>query len=486
MANQKQSEQRKPLFKEMPHSSEAEHNFIGALILDGKLIEKVRESIGAVAEKDFYSEKNRIIYREILNRAATSDDFNTTVLCAALESKGLLEKAGGLSYIASLTELTGPASAIAEYGQIILDTSRRRSLISVCDYVANICYSPEGKTVEEVYDEAQGLVYELSESKRAVDAGPKPMTEVALELIKQIKNDLESHKKMQGVSSGFSELDDKTSGLRPGTLNIIAARPGVGKTSFAMNVVANIAMDRSVHLPALVFSLEMPAKEIAMRMLSSFGQVSGKDLASGKVSTEQWSNIIQRVKLLTEKDEAGNDRVKLFIDDTSDIQLTPLELRSRARKIAQEYGGLSCIMVDYIQLMKSQSRHDNRSQEVGEISRSLKQLSKELNVPILALAQLNREVEGRKDHRPMNSDLRESGSLEQDADTIMFIHREDVYKSGDDGDGKATLIISKNRSGATADIELLFKGAYTTFYDKNNTVAIDGDIPAIPEGQMYQ
>ncbi|MBQ3679351.1 MAG: DnaB-like helicase C-terminal domain-containing protein [Succinivibrio sp.] len=219
-----------------------------------------------------------------------------------------------------------------------------------------------------------------------------------------------------------------------------------------------------------------------MRLISSFGRVSGKDLAAGRVSAEQWRDIIRKVKLLTESDGNGNDRVKLYIDDGSD--LTPLELRSRARKIAAENGGLSCIMIDYIQLMRGQSKHDNRSQEVGEISRSLKQLSKELEVPIFALAQLNRDVEARKDHRPMNSDLRESGSLEQDADMIMFIDR-DVNRGENSDDSKATLIIGKNRSGATADIELQFQGAYTTFYDKANYIATDSDVP-LPEDDYYQ
>ena len=471
-------------YKELPKNLEAEHDFLGALILDGKLLEKVRESIGTLADDEFYSEKNRLIYKEILNRAAVTDDFNVTVLCAELEKKGLLEKCGGIAYIASLSELRGPSAAIVEYAKIIKDTSRRRKLIKVSEYIETICYAPEGRSVEEVYDEAQGLIYELSETRGNVDSGPKPMTKVALELIHNIKEDIASQKKLHGVATGFRDLDELTSGLRGGTLNIIAARPGVGKTSFAMNVVSNIAMNDEEHRPALVFSLEMPANEIAMRMLSSFGRVSGKDLVAGKVSAEQWHNIIRKVKLLTETDDKGNEREKLYIDDTSDIALTPLELRSRARKIASENGGLSCIMVDYIQLMKSQTKLDNRSQEVGEISRSLKQLSKELNVPILALAQLNREVEGRKDHRPLNSDLRESGSLEQDADMIMFIHREDTYKKGSEADGKATLIISKNRNGATAEIELQFQGEYTTFYDKDNPAPIMDDVPIITDAHV--
>lgn len=466
-----------------PKNLEAEHNFIGSLLLDGTLIEKVNESLGTLLPEEFFSKQNKIIYTEILERAATTDDFNVTVICAELERKGKLNDAGGLAYVADLTSLTGPSAAIVEYAKIIRDTARRRNMISVSEHIEKLCYNPEGKTVEEIYDEAQGLIFELAESRTTVNGGPSPMIDVALDLMKKIREDMDSGNKLHGVATGFDQLDQLTSGFRGGTFNIIAARPGVGKTSFAMNVVSNIAMNLQEHRPALVFSLEMPANEIAMRLLSSFGRVSGKDLAAGKVSPEQWKTIIQKIKLLTETDKNNNERVKLYIDDGS--ELTPLELRSRARKIAAENGGLSCIMIDYIQLMKGQSHHDNRSQEVGEISRSLKQLSKELNVPIFALAQLNREVEGRKDHRPMNSDLRESGSLEQDADMIMFIHRDKVYKAGDENDdGKATLIISKNRSGATADIELQFQGAYTTFYDKSNNVSTMEEVPIAQE--IYQ
>ena len=236
-----------------------------------------------------------------------------------------------------------------------------------------------------------------------------------------------------------------------------------------MNIIENIAMNPENTKPALVFSLEMPAHQIVLRMLSTFGRVSMKDLQEGKVLSNQWRDIISKVSMLT-YGEGDDKKNKLFIDDSGDI--TPLEVRSRARKLALEHGGLSCIMIDYIQLMKGQTRSENRALEVGEISRSLKMLAKDLDVPVIALSQLNREVEGRKDHRPMNSDLRESGSLEQDADMIMFLHRESVYKSDEEADeSKAILIVSKNRNGALKDIELQFQGAYTAFYDKDNIIA---------------
>lgn len=452
--------------REMPKNIEAEQHLLGALLLDGSVLSKISEDVGPLPRDDFFSERNRIIYETILHRAATSDDFDPTVICSDLEIAGLLDKVGGRQYVASLTDNVGPISAVAEYAKIIRDTSRRRQLISVAEHIEAISYAPEGRKVDELYDEAQGLVFTLSEKNAHTDNGPRTMTDVALALINKIKADMALGSKMRGVSTGFSGLDNLTSGLQGGSLNIIAARPGVGKTSFAMNIVENIAMNPDNHKPALVFSLEMPAEQIALRMLSTFGRVPMKDLSLGNVTPAQWHDIVRKVVLLA--DSEGNIRKnKLYIDDSGD--LTPLELRSRARKIAADNGGLSVIMVDYIQLMKGQTKAENRSLEVGEISRSLKLLAKELNVPVLALSQLNREVEGRKDHRPMNSDLRESGSLEQDADLILFLHRESLYKdrnASDVDESAAKLIVSKNRNGATGDIELQFQGAYTAFYDK--------------------
>ncbi len=452
--------------RQVPKNLDAERHFLGALLLDGSLFPRISEEFGAIPKEDFFSERNRIIYEAILHRAAISDDFDPTVICADLEISGLLDKAGGKSYVASLTDDVGPSSAITEYARIIRDTSRRRQLISVAEHIESLGYSPEGRKVDELYDEAQGLIFTLSEKNSHTDNGPRTMTDVALALINKIKADMAQGSKMRGISTGFSGLDNLTSGLQGGSLNIIAARPGIGKTSFAMNIVENIAMNPDNHKPALVFSLEMPSEQIALRMLSTFGRVPMKDLSLGQVTPAQWHDIVRKVVLLADHD--GETRKnKLYIDDSGD--LTPLELRSRARKIASDNGGLSVIMVDYIQLMKGQTKAENRSLEVGEISRSLKMLAKELNVPVIALSQLNREVEGRKDHRPMNSDLRESGSLEQDADLILFLHRESVYKdhsANDVDDSEAKLIVSKNRNGATGDIDLQFQGAYTAFYDK--------------------
>ncbi len=468
---------------ELPKDLNAERSLLGAILLDGATLNRVSEAIGLLKPEDFASERHRCLYEAILRRSALSDDFNPTVLCDQLENEGLLEKAGGRAYISDLISLTDPLSAAPEYAVIVRNKARRRRLIEAAESIQEISYKPEGRTVDEIYDVAQQLIFKLSEENAHTDSGPREAVPIAVELLDKIRSEMGLNK-MTGTATGFSELDELTSGLQPGSLNIVAARPGIGKTSFAMNIVENIAMNPEVHYPALVFSLEMPAQQILMRMLCTFGRVSLKDLSEGRVLTEQWHDMIRKLALLIEQAEDGRKRHKLYIDDSGDI--TPLELRSRARRLAAEYGGLSVIMVDYIQLMKGQTRMENRSLEVGEISRSLKMLAKELNIPIIALSQLNREVEGRRDHRPMNSDLRESGSLEQDADMIMFLHRAAVYRSVEDGaidDGKALLIVGKNRNGATKDIELQFQGAYTAFYDKANPLAVD-EVPLPPEAMM--
>lgn len=471
-----------------PKNLDAEKNFLGNLMLDGTLLQRVIDEGGErITPDDFASQKNRIIYKAILSRANVADNFEATLIGADLENSGLLDKAGGLPYLMSLTEVTGSGSAILDYARIIVDTAKRRRLIAVSEAIQNTAYNPGGLSVDEIYDKAQGLLFTLAEENAHQDSGPQEMLQIAHRVIEQIRRDIGTNIHMRGIPSGFTELDELLSGLRGQCLYIIAARPGVGKTSFAMNIVENIVTNVEVKKPAIVFSLEMPAEQIAMRMLSTFGRVSTEQLSNGVATPQQWHSIIRKINLLSYNDEHGDSHNKLYIDDSADI--TPLELRSRARKIYEENGGLSVIMVDYIQLMRGQSKSENRSLEVGEISRSLKALSKELDVPVLALSQLNREVEGRRDHRPMNSDLRESGSLEQDADVILFIDRNVKNKESESytlDESKATLIVGKNRHGGTADIPLLFQGAYTAFYDMHDPGAQDDDLPPPDESQMYQ
>ncbi len=470
--------------REPPTDLDAERLVLGGLMQDGSLLSQIAETIGALSPDEFASARNRCIYEAILKRSATSEDFNATVLGDQLETDGLLEKAGGTRYLAALIANSGPPSAsVIEYANIVRTKAKRRAMIAVSEGIIDMCYSPEGRSIKEIYDEASGRIFKLVEEQGQFSDGPQPVIAAAVSLMMKMHSD--DPDMQTGVPTGFSELDALTQGLQPGSLNIIAARPSVGKTSFAMNIVTNIAMNPNVHKPALVFSLEMPTEQLVLRMLATFGRVSMSEMRAGRVENEQWMDMVRKVKLLAENVN-GTNRDKLFIDDSSDI--TPLEVRARARKLSMEYGGLSVIMIDYVQLMRSQTKAANRTLEIGEISRSLKMLAKELEVPIIALAQLNREVDNRKDHRPLNSDLRESGSLEQDADMIMFLHREAVYnkiEGPNDNSHDALLIIGKNRNGATADIELTFMGEYTAFYDKgyaeqvlNDPVGGSQDIPA--------
>lgn len=457
------------------HDLQAEREFLAGLIQDGTRLSSLSDSVGLLSADEFASEKHRIIYEAILKKSAESDDFSTTAIRAFLENEGKLAAAGGSRYISDLL----PGSSVSEKAfltcaGIIRNMAKRRELAAVSEKIKSLCYAPKGRSVKDIFDEASGLVFKLAESVSQHDSGPQAAVPRAVQLMLDIQES-KGYDDFTGIPTGFAMLDSITRGLQPGSLNIIAARPSVGKTSFAMNIVANIAMNPNIHKPALVFSLEMPTDQILMRLLSTFGRVSMNDLKDGKVQPHQWRDMVRKVKLLSEENEQSERTDKLYIDDSGDV--TPLDIRTKARKLWLEHGGLSVIMIDYVQLMRPQSKAANRTLEIGEISRSLKLLAKELNVPIIALAQLNREVDNRKDHRPLNSDLRESGSLEQDADMIMFLHRDAVYgkaENGEDNSNQALLIIGKNRNGATADIDLLFIGEYTAFYDKDS-----------PEGEAY-
>ena len=432
--------------RDPPKDLEAERNLLGALMQDGTLLSAISESVGTLQEEEFASDRNRIIYSTILKRSATTEDFNPTAVCAQLETDGNLERAGGRSYLDTLITNSGaPTAAVIEFAQIIRNKAKRRAMIAVGEQIIDMCYAPQGRSVKEIFDEASGEVFKLVEASQDNNEGPQPAVPKAVELLMQIQDNLRHEATMTGIPTGYTELDAITQGLQPGSLNIIAARPSVGKTSFAMNIVGRVSMNK---------------------------------LKSGEVQNHQWMDMVRKVKLLAER-HGDTNRDKLYIDDSGDI--TPLELRARARKLALENDGLSVIMIDYVQLMRSQTKAANRTLEIGEISRSLKMLAKELNVPILALAQLNREVDNRKDHRPLNSDLRESGSLEQDADMIMFLHRDAVYgqaSGGEDNSHQALLIIGKNRNGATADIDLYFMGEYTAFYDKGYAETAFNNQPA--------
>lgn len=446
-----------------PKDIDAEKCLLGSLLKNDQALTLISEDGGLVSE-DFYDEANRIIYNTIVKISTEDKPIHPVVLIDELETAGLLEKVGGRSYIYEAYAIGSTTSEVLAFANIVRNKSKRRALIEVSEHIIDMCQHPDNRTIKEILDEASGQVFKLAESAHKTNEGPQPVINRAVSLLVEIQEKVNHPTGMSGIPTGFYELDELTQGLQPGSLNIIAARPSVGKTTFAMNIVTNIALNKNINKPALVFSLEMPTEQLLLRMLSTFGRISMNNLKSGQVDNFQWNEIVKNIKMLAFKDENGNQADKIFIDDDGDI--TPLEIRAHARKLALEYGGLSVIMIDYIQLMRPQTKAANRTLEIAEISRSLKMLAKELNIPVIALAQLNREVDNRKDHRPLNSDLRESGSLEQDADMIMFLQREAIYQKTPENANQATLIIGKNRNGATADIDLTFIGEYSAFYDK--------------------
>ena len=373
----------------------------------------------------------------------------------ALKAKGISDSVGGFAYLADLSNNTPNAINILAYAEIVREKAILRELIAVGNRIAENSYSPKGKDIKMVLDEAEREVFAIAEKRSSSTEGPQNVISVLESTIARIDtlSKLENHSGVTGVTTGFVELDKKTAGLQPSDLIIVAARPSMGKTTFAMNLCENAAM--ASDKPVLVFSLEMPAEQIMMRMIASLARVDQTKIRTGQNLDEtEWSKIASVFGMFKQKNN-------LYIDDSSG--LTPTELRSRARRVYRENNGLSMIMVDYLQLMRAPAFSDNRTLEIAEISRSLKALAKELEVPVVALSQLNRTLEQRADKRPVNSDLRESGSIEQDADLIMFIYRDEVYNDNSEDKGVAEIIIGKQRNGPIGRVRLAFNGQFSRF-----------------------
>ena len=376
-------------------------------------------------------------------------------LYQALKAKGISDSVGGFAYLADLSNNTPNAINILAYAEIVREKAILRELIAVGNRIAENSYSPKGKDIKMVLDEAEREVFAIAEKRSSSTEGPQNVISVLESTIARIDtlSKLENHSGVTGVTTGFVDLDKKTAGLQPSDLIIVAARPSMGKTTFAMNLCENAAM--ASDKPVLVFSLEMPAEQIMMRMIASLARVDQTKIRTGQNLDEtEWSKIASVFGMFKQKNN-------LYIDDSSG--LTPTELRSRARRVYRENNGLSMIMVDYLQLMRAPAFSDNRTLEIAEISRSLKALAKELEVPVVALSQLNRTLEQRADKRPVNSDLRESGSIEQDADLIMFIYRDEVYNDNSEDKGVAEIIIGKQRNGPIGRVRLVFNGQFSRF-----------------------
>lgn len=434
--------------KIVPHSIEAEQSVLGGLMLDNQAWDKV---VDRIQEKNFYRAEHRIIFHIIMQLASRNSPFDVITLAEALKSHNELANIGGEVYLFELARNTPTAANIAAYADIVREHSILRQLISVATDITENAFQPSGRTSAEILDEAERKVFQIAEVG-ARGGGPQHIGDILPRTIERIDDLFRSDNKITGLSTGYQDLDEMTSGLQQADLVVVAGRPSMGKTTFAMNIAENVAMKS--RKPVLVFSMEMPGDALAMRMISSLGRIDQQCIRSGKLSDEDWPRITSTVGMLS---ESG-----MYIDDTP--ALSPSELRARARRVAREQGGqLGLIVIDYLQLMQVPGFKENRTTEISEISRSLKSLAKELNVPVIALSQLNRGLEQRQDKRPVMSDLRESGAIEQDADIILFIYRDEVYNKDSPEKNKAEIIIAKQRNGPIGTITLTFRGQYTRF-----------------------
>lgn len=436
--------------REVPYSMEAEQSVLGSLLLDNDRWDTIA---GKVRGSDFYSRSHRIIFEGIKSLIELGKPLDLITLSEYLEQREELNDAGGLSYLADLAKNTPSVANINAYADIVADRALLRKLIGVANEIAEAGYSPHGRSSEELLDMAESKVFAIAESKNNENQGPQSIDSILERTLERIELLYKNpHDGVTGVDSGFTDLNKKTAGLQPSDLIVVAARPSMGKTTFATNLCEKAAMDQD--RPVLIFSLETPAEQIMMRMLASLSRVDQTKIRTGTLDDEDWARISSTMGILMEKKN-------VFIDDSS--SLTPTELRSRARRVAREYGGISLIMVDYLQLMRVPALSDKRTLEIAEISRSLKALAKELNVPVVALSQLNRSLEQRSDKRPINSDLRDSGAIEQDADLIMFIYRDEVYHPDSPMKGVAEIIIGKQRNGPIGSVRLTFQGQWSRF-----------------------
>ena len=448
--SQKSANDQVDAIKVPPHSLEAEQSVIGGLLLDNERWDTVAEKVVA---KDFYSRPHRLIFEAVKDILEESSPLDLITLSEHLELREQLEDVGGFAYLADLAKNTPSAANINAYADIVAQRALVRSLIGVANEIADSGYDPQGRTSEDLLDLAESKVFAIAEGRASENEGPQNVDSILEKTLERIEILYKTPQDgVTGVDTGFNDLNKKTAGLQGSDLIIVAARPSMGKTTFAMNLCENAAMKQDK--PVLIFSLEMPGEQLMMRMLASLSRVDQTKIRTGQLDDEDWARISSTMGILM-------DKKNMYIDDSSG--LTPTEVRSRARRIAREHDGLSMIMIDYLQLMRVPSLSDNRTLEIAEISRSLKALAKELNVPVVALSQLNRSLEQRADKRPVNSDLRESGSIEQDADLIMFIYRDEVYNPDSSLKGIAEIIIGKQRNGPIGSVRLTFQGQHSRF-----------------------
>ena len=403
-----------------------------------------------ITEADFYRREHQRIFTAISALADESRPFDVVTISEWLENRDELEKVGGLAYLGELAKNTPSAANISSYARIVRERAVLRGLIAVGSAITESAFNTEGRSAADLMDHAEQRVFEIAERGARAGGGFAPVREVLVNVMDRIDTLYHSEASLTGVSTGFNDLDNKTSGLQPSDLIIIAGRPSMGKTAFAMNIVEQAAIKEK--LAVGVFSMEMPAEQLTMRMLSSLGRIDQHKVRTGKLADDDWPRLTSALELL--------NTTEIYIDDTP--AMTPTELRARCRRLKREKN-LGLVVVDYLQLMEVPGSKENRATEISEISRGLKALAKEIRVPLVALSQLNRSLEQRQDKRPVMSDLRESGAIEQDADVILFIYRDEVYNEDSKQKGKAEIIIGKQRNGPIGKVTLTFLGQHTRF-----------------------
>ena len=433
-----------------PHSLEGESSVLGGLLLDNGAWDRVADLL---TDADFYRYEHRLVYASIGSLINATKPADVITVYEHLQSQGKADEVGGLAYLNSLAQYVPSAGNIRRYAEIVRERSILRKLVSASDEIATNAFNPKGRPVADIVDEAERKIFQIGEQGSRMKQGFQAMDTLVVNLLDRVQEMADNPNDVTGVPTGFYDLERMTAGLQAGDLVVLAARPSMGKTAFAINIAEHVALNEG--LPVAVFSMEMGAAQLAVRIVGSIGRIDQSHLRTGKLSDEEWPRLTEAIEKLR--------TISLHIDETAGLKTS--ELRANARRLARQCGQLGLIVVDYLQLMSGSAGSDeNRATELGEISRGLKMLAKELKCPVIALSQLNRSVETRPDKRPMMSDLRESGAIEQDADIIMFIYRDEYYtKEACKEPGVAEIIIAKQRNGPTGVVKLAFLRAITKF-----------------------
>lgn len=433
-----------------PHSIEAEQSVLGGLLLDNAAFERLTDLL---SKDDFYRHDHRLIWEHIARLINLSRPADVITVNESLVSAGKADEVGGLTYLNALAHNTPSAANIRRYAEIVRERSMLRKLVAVADDIAATALNPQGKEARQLLDEAESRVFKIAQEGARSTQGFHEIQPLLAQVVERIDElyHREGDSDVTGIPTGFIDLDRMTSGLQPGDLVIVAGRPSMGKTSFSMNMAEHVAIEQG--LPVAVFSMEMGAVQLAMRMLGSVGMLDQHRMRTGKLLTDDWPRVTHAVQRM--------QNAQIYIDETPG--LTVVDLRARARRLARQCGRLGLIVIDYIQLMSASGGGENRATEISEISRALKSLAKELECPVVCLSQLNRSLEQRPNKRPVMSDLRESGAIEQDADVILFIYRDEVYNPDSPDKGTAEIIIGKQRNGPIGTVRLTFQGESTKF-----------------------